>query len=128
MIAAKHLKDLRLKNNYTQEHLATKLGISQKTYSNLESGTGKITLEHLLKIAAVYAMPVVPLTALLTNTSPEFMTALEEENKESTAYELYHGVNANLTLELLTSYKAQIDQLTKLNAVLEERLRVLSRV
>jgi transcriptional regulator with XRE-family HTH domain len=128
MIAAKHLKDLRLKNNYTQEHLATKQGISQKTYSNLESGTAKITLEHLLKIAAVYKMPVVPLTALLTNTSPEFMTALEEENKESTPYELYHGVNADLTLELLTSYKAQIDQLTKLNAVLEERLRVLSKV
>jgi transcriptional regulator with XRE-family HTH domain len=126
MIAAQHLKDLRLKNNFSQEYLAIELGISQKTYSNLENGIAKITLEHLLKIAAVYNMPVIPLTALLTNTSPEFMTALEKENKQSTPYDLYNGVNADLTLELLASYKAQIDHLTKLNAVLEERLQVLS--
>jgi DNA-binding XRE family transcriptional regulator len=44
MIAAKHLKDLRLKNSYTQEYLATELGVSQKTYSNLENCAAKITL------------------------------------------------------------------------------------
>jgi len=39
---------------------------------------------------------------------------------------LYNGVNTGLTLELLASYKVQIDNLIKLNAVLEERVHVLS--
>jgi hypothetical protein len=56
------------------------------------------------------------------------MTELKEQHKESSSYDLYSGVNADLTLELLASYKAQIDNLTKLNASLEERLRVLSSV
>jgi transcriptional regulator with XRE-family HTH domain len=126
MIAAKHLKDLRLKNSYTQQYLATELGVSQKTYSNLENGIAKITLEHLINMATVYKMEVVDLTAQLTNSSPVFMTELKEQHKESSSYDLYNGVNADLTLELLASYKAQIDNLIKLNAVLEERVRDLA--
>jgi transcriptional regulator with XRE-family HTH domain len=128
IIAAKHLKDLRLKNSYTQEYLAMELGVSQKIYSNLENGIAKITLEHLINMATVYKMEVVDLTAQLTNSSPVFMAALKEEHIQSSSYDLYSGVNADLTLELLASCKAQIDNLTKLNASLEERLRVLSSV
>jgi hypothetical protein len=79
-------------------------------------------------MATVYKMEVVDLTAQLTNSSPVFMAALKEEHIQSSSYDLYNGVNADLTLELLASYKAQIDNLTKLNASLEERLRVLSSV
>lgn len=82
-------------------------------------------MDSLLKIATVYKTPVISLTALLTTTSPEFTTSLKEKNKQSTPYEWYHGVNAGLTLELLASYKAQIDHLTKLDKVLEERVRDL---
>jgi transcriptional regulator with XRE-family HTH domain len=126
IIAAKHLKDLRLKNSYTQEYLAMELGASQKIYSNLENGAAKITLEHLIKMATVYKMEVVDLTAQLTSSSPVFMTELKEQHKESSSYDLYNGVNADLPLELLASYKAQIDNLIKLNAVLEERVRDLA--
>lgn len=56
MIAAKHIKNLRLEHYYTQEYLATYLEISQKSYSNLENGEKRITLDLLKKIADCYNM------------------------------------------------------------------------
>ncbi|MDB4924180.1 helix-turn-helix domain-containing protein [Mucilaginibacter sp.] len=37
--------------NYTQEHMAYKLNISQNAYSKIELGYTKITLERLFQIA-----------------------------------------------------------------------------
>jgi len=54
MIVAQHLKELRIKNNLTQEYLALELDVSQKTYSNIENGTSKITLRQLQKLARIY--------------------------------------------------------------------------
>jgi DNA-binding XRE family transcriptional regulator len=45
MIAAFHLKELRLEHDYTQEHIAFQLDVSQKTYSSKENGKGKITMK-----------------------------------------------------------------------------------
>lgn len=45
------IRSLRLKKNLSQEYLAAQLDITQKTYSRLESGQTRLTIEWLMKIA-----------------------------------------------------------------------------
>lgn len=46
----------RLKNSYNQANMAFDLRISQKSYSDIESGKTKLKLSHLLKIAFIFKM------------------------------------------------------------------------
>ncbi|MBL4676219.1 MAG: helix-turn-helix transcriptional regulator [Mucilaginibacter sp.] len=45
------IKETRENLNYTQEYLATCLGISQHAYSKIESGFTRLTVEHLIDIS-----------------------------------------------------------------------------
>lgn len=54
----KIMRILRESNDYSQEYVANVLNINQKTYSNLESGKTKITLERLSKLAKLYGISV----------------------------------------------------------------------
>lgn len=47
------IKNLREERNYSQQYLATKLGISQKAYSKIETGETKLSVDNLLKIAEI---------------------------------------------------------------------------
>ena len=47
------IKRIREAKDYTQEHLANKLGISQNSYSKIETGGVKITTDRLKQIAEV---------------------------------------------------------------------------
>ncbi len=125
MISARHLKELRLRHNYTQEHLAHELSVSQKTYSNIEKGSSKITLGQLHKLSDVYKLELVALMSLLMSTTPTFIDTIKQENESMDTYDIYNGVNATLPLDLLESYKEQIMSLTKLVALQEEKIRLL---
>ena len=52
------IKKAREAKNYTQEHVATMLSISQNAYSKIETGGSKVTAERLLKLAEVLDVPV----------------------------------------------------------------------
>jgi transcriptional regulator with XRE-family HTH domain len=52
------IKRIRENKNYTQEHLAGKLGISQNTYSKLETGGTKLTTDRLQEIADILEVPI----------------------------------------------------------------------
>lgn len=52
------LKILRTYHNYTQEYVAFKLDVCQKTYSNIENGKVKIDLLLLQKICAFYDISI----------------------------------------------------------------------
>lgn len=43
----------RLEKNFSQDYLASKIGISQSYYARIESGKNELTLTSLLKIATV---------------------------------------------------------------------------
>ena len=45
------IKDLRLRNQYTQTYLANQLGISQGTYRQYEEGTVAVSIDRLMDIA-----------------------------------------------------------------------------
>jgi transcriptional regulator with XRE-family HTH domain len=53
-----NLRRARLYRNYSQEYLASKLGISQKAYSRMELGYIKLTVDRLYIIADVLQVPM----------------------------------------------------------------------
>jgi transcriptional regulator with XRE-family HTH domain len=50
----KIMRILRESNDYSQEYVADYLGINQKTYSNLEAGKSKLTIDRIQKLAELY--------------------------------------------------------------------------
>jgi transcriptional regulator with XRE-family HTH domain len=47
------IKKVRELRNFTQEHMARELGITQESYSRIESNKSPITIERLMKISEV---------------------------------------------------------------------------
>ncbi len=53
----KRLRNLRIKNQYTQQNMAELLDIELRTYQFYEAGTKKPTLDKLVKIADILDVP-----------------------------------------------------------------------
>ena len=47
------IKRIREERNYTQQYLASKLNVTQKAYSKIETGETKLSVDNLLRIAEV---------------------------------------------------------------------------
>lgn len=52
------LKELRIKNNYTQEEIALKLNINRSTYKDYELQTSIIPIKHLINISNIYKVSI----------------------------------------------------------------------
>ena len=52
------IKDLREDHDLTQQQLAAQLGITQRKYSYIETGTQPLTAELLVKLANFYQVSV----------------------------------------------------------------------
>lgn len=48
------IKELREDNDFTQQQVADKIGITQRKYSYIETGTQQLTDEILVKLAKLY--------------------------------------------------------------------------
>lgn len=57
-VVIRKIKLLRESNNYTQQYVADELNISQNTYSLIEKGLTKLTIERLEQIAEFYRIEV----------------------------------------------------------------------
>ncbi len=125
MIAAQHLKELRLEKNYTQDHVALELGISQKTYSNMENGKTKIYLRQLYQLAEVFKMDIIELTKLLFQVDDNIIQEVKADHKGLTPDEIFNGVNSNLQMELLESYKERLDEQKEVIKLQEEKIKML---
>lgn len=53
-IIARNIKRMREASNYTQDSVATFLGIGRSAYSNYETGLRELPLEHMEKLADLY--------------------------------------------------------------------------
>ena len=51
------IRTYRLKKGYSQENMAELLGISQSSYTNIESGKNKLTIDKLLEIIQLLDIP-----------------------------------------------------------------------
>lgn len=52
------IKDLREDNDLTQQQVAEKIGITQRKYSYIETGTQQLTDEILCRLADLYDVSV----------------------------------------------------------------------
>ncbi|UOE47412.1 helix-turn-helix transcriptional regulator [Mucilaginibacter sp. SMC90] len=52
-VIAQRIRDIRESKNYSQFYVAYKLKISQNTFSKIELGYVKLTLDRFIKIASV---------------------------------------------------------------------------
>lgn len=52
------IRDLRKDNDYTQQQVADRIGITQRKYSYLETGTQQLTAEILVALARLYNVSV----------------------------------------------------------------------
>jgi transcriptional regulator with XRE-family HTH domain len=55
---AERLKQIRLKKNYSQEYVASKIGLSQKAYSKIENNESRLNVETLILLSDVLETPV----------------------------------------------------------------------
>jgi transcriptional regulator with XRE-family HTH domain len=53
-----YLRKIRLENKFTQEEIAFELGITQKAYSKIENGEVCLSQEKLIKLSALYGVPL----------------------------------------------------------------------
>jgi transcriptional regulator with XRE-family HTH domain len=55
---AERLKHIRLKKNYSQDYVASKIGLSQKAYSKIENNETRLNVETLILLSDVLETPV----------------------------------------------------------------------
>jgi transcriptional regulator with XRE-family HTH domain len=65
-----HVRQHRLKNNWSQEEMARRAGLSRPAYQNFENGYGNITLANLVRVLGVLG---------LTNNLAQLVPAVTEE-------------------------------------------------
>ena len=70
---ASRIKILREIHNYTQEYVANTLGISQNTYSLLEKGETKLTIERLEQLANLYNLDLID---MIRNSDQTFVHSI----------------------------------------------------
>jgi transcriptional regulator with XRE-family HTH domain len=83
------IRKIRENKEYTQEYVANKLDISQNTYSKIESGNIKLTIDRIGELSKILDIPIEDLLSdeskifNLNNNHIEkfYIENLQEENK-----------------------------------------------
>lgn len=129
------LKELRKVNNYTQDYVASVLGVIRQTYSHYETGKRTPSTETLYKLAGLYNISVSDLIQLtITLDKDEYYDApvVSQTSEELSAYLEYFSnpcnhrkylYNTNTEKELLYYFeqisdhdKREIIEFTKIKA------------
>ena len=76
------IKALRNAKKFTQEQIATQIGVSRQKYARIESGANTITLEVLSRIANILDVTVADITRVLDET-PVVAYRVGSENTSS---------------------------------------------
>ena len=95
------LKQLRELKNYTQEYVATQLGLTTRAYSKIESGETQLTINRLNEISAILGID--PMEALGFDHQNIFNNCTQEGNI---------GINhINIPDKLIEQYEKRVHQL-----------------
>ena len=106
-------------NQWTQEEVAEKLGMSTTGYAKIERGQTNVSVEKLKQIAQVFNLNV----AELLDDDERFVICSIGDNHSN--YNNYFGTNEKLSLEneklkqLLSAKESEIEALKKVIALLE---------
>ena len=103
------IRDIRERKHFTQEYVATKLGITQKAYSKIESGETKIYEQKIVQIAEALEVP----------------PGLFFEPLEKFTYNNYSVHNGDGLVYRKTSDEKIIEEIIKLNEKFDKIIEVL---
>lgn len=121
MGSSEKIKIMREMNQWTQEELAEKLGMSTTGYAKIERGQTKVSVEKLKQIAQVFNINV----AQLLDDDERFVICSIGDNHSN--YSNYFGANEKLSMEneklkqLLIAKENEIEALKKVIALLESK-------
>ena len=119
MGSSEKIKIMREMNQWTQEEVAEKLGMSTTGYAKIERGQTNVSVEKLKQIAQVFNLNV---AQLLDDDERFVMCSIGDNNSN---YNNYFGKNEKLSLEneklkqLLSAKESEIEALKKVIALLE---------
>ncbi|MFZ4613604.1 MAG: helix-turn-helix domain-containing protein [Bacteroidia bacterium] len=105
MDIGQRIKQKRLEKNYTQEYVATRLGISQNAYSRIETGLTQLKTERLNTLASILETPV-------DNFISKSLENVKQISVENTIYDYNHILS---TKNLIERYEQRLQELIKLN-------------
>jgi len=114
------LRKLRMDSNYTQEYLAEVLGVSQKTYSNMENNKTAISADTLQKIAEEYGIEVADLLQ-----DGKIVVQNNSSKDSSTGGIIYNHMSEKLIEQYearIEELKEQVKELKNQNALLKDLL------
>ncbi len=115
------IKKYRELKNYTQEYMAEKLDISQNTYSKIENGGIKLTVDRLKQISDILETPV---EEMINGENQVYNFHNSNIEKFYGYIESLHEDNKELTM---TTIKILNDQLTYLQKENERLLTLLEK-
>ncbi len=111
------LKKIREQNRYSQKEIADILNISQKTYSNIESGKSQINLETLAILSKLFDFDAIKL--LEENEIFLNYKTFNHNKKEKYNYRLIYN-------SLLKRNENLIEELTEVNSIIKNVLDSLN--
>ena len=85
------IRNLREKNNWSQEDMAEKMNMSKNGYAKIERGETKLNLHKLEQIANIFNIDVLE---LIKNDDKNVLFFMNDHNTN------YYGSNENLTSEI----------------------------
>lgn len=104
MINVETIRELREQNNWTQEQMAEKLGITRNGYAKIERGESMPNLERLNDIATLFGIEI---TELLENKN--FICQIIDNNSNTINYNSNQNLIAQIEkLQLSLSYKDEL--------------------
>lgn len=119
---ASKLKILREVHNYTQEYVADVLEISQNTYSLIEKGETKLTIDRLDSLAKLYNMDVVDLIRLNEQTYIHTITHSQGICSQNVTINQMGDEERKLVQDTISRLEKENERLHKLIDKLTERL------
>lgn len=118
------VKTMRKINDFTQEDMAEKLGISVNAYSKLECGKSRFSLEKLEQIANIFN---INMSELYSAKEKGFLCFFSDNNSQNTYYSGDESLtNENEKLKLIIAHKEELlqEKETKIK-MLEEIISLL---
>jgi transcriptional regulator with XRE-family HTH domain len=107
------IRCLRESKKWNQEELAAKMGITQNTYSRIESGQSRLTIERLHQLANIFEVTA---DYLINNQAP----ITKNNNDSNHIATIYTQIHIEAHKELLNELlKSKNDQIKQLNETIE---------
>lgn len=114
MTLGEKLKKIRVEKNFTQEHVAFELGISQITYSNFENNKTNPSFTQIEQIATILNVRVIDFL-----TDEKIVFNQNTENGYNNGIVLYQETSH----KLYEQFELRIKQLQEENDFLKELIR-----